>query len=340
MLIRLVGYWGMLRALPLGLLLVSLWTSPAAAQQAISEEAKLYFRNGVELLEQNPPNYQDAYYQFKRAYESSQSWKVLGNLGLCSLKLERDGEALEHYQKYLEQGGSEVDPEERSAIERDLLLVKGNLVQVDFSSDLPEVQLTDSRQGTSAPPQLYAVNGPTSLGLRAGTHTLIARAQGKELRWEVVLAPGQTVNHEFKFAEPAAAPVAPPPQAVEAPPAAESSSGGSTLRTVGFVTAGVGGAALIGGVVTALMKKKTEDDARKQCVGDVCAEAAQAKFDKAEKFATMTNILLIGGGVLAATGVTLIVVGGSQSSSPSSARLSLSPAVGLGEAGVIAQGAF
>jgi hypothetical protein len=336
MLIRFVGYWGIL-----SLLLALVWTSPAGAQQAISEEAKLYFRNGVELLEQSPPNYQDAYHQFKRAYESSQSWKVLGNLGLCSLKLERDGEALEHYQKYLEQGGSEVDPEERSAIERDLLLVKGNLARVDFTSDQPEVQLTDARQGTSAPPQLYAINGPTSLGLRAGTHTLVARAQGKELEWEVVLAPGQTVSHEFKFADPVVAPVsAPPAKAVEAPPAAESSSSGSTLRTVGFVTAGAGAAALIGGVVTAVLKKKNEDEAKKQCIGDVCAETAEAKFEKADKFAKMTNILLIGGGVLAATGVTLIVVGGSQSSNPGSARLSVSPAVGRGEAGVVAQGAF
>jgi hypothetical protein len=326
----------------LGVLTVALLLSlPCAAQQAISEEAKAYFRNGVELLEQNPPNYQDAYHQFKRAYESSQSWKVLGNLGLCSLKLERDGEALEYYQRYLEQGGTEVDPEERSAIERDLLLVKGNLVQLELTSDLPEVQLTDARQGTNAPPQLYAFNGPTALGLRAGTHTLIARAQGKELRWEVVLAPGQPVSHEFKFAEPAPVPtVVPPPQAVKPPPAAEPPSSGSTLRTVGFVTVGVGGLAVVGGVVTAVLKKKNEDEAKKQCIGDVCAEAAEAKFDKADKFAKMTNILFIGGGVLVATGVTLIVVGGSQSEKPSSAQLSISPAVGWGEAGVMAQGAF
>lgn len=326
----------------LGVLTVALLLSlPCAAQQAISDEAKAYFRNGVELLEQTPPNYQDAYHQFKRAYESSQSWKVLGNLGLCSLKLERDGEALEYYQKYLEQGGTEVDPEERSAIERDLLLVKGNLVQLELTSDLPEVQLTDARQGTTAPPQSYALNGPTSLGLRAGTHTLIARAQGKEIKWEVVLSPGQPVSHEFKFAEPqVAAPVAAPTHAAAPPPEPAPSSGGSTLRTVGFVTAGVGGAAVIGGVVTALLKKKSEDDARKQCIGDVCAEAAEAKFEKADKLAKMTNILFIGGGVLVATGVTLIVVGGSQSEKPSSARLSISPAVGWGEAGVMAQGAF
>jgi hypothetical protein len=316
---------------------------PCAAQEAISDEAKAYFRNGVELLEQSPPNYQDAYYQFKRAYESSQSWKVLGNLGLCSLKLERDGEALEHYQKYIEQGANEIDPEERSAIERDLLLMKGNLTQVQLTSDAEEVQVTDSRQGSSAPAQLYGMTGPVTLGLRAGTHTLVARSKDRELKWEVVLTPGQTVTHEFKFAAPvAAAPVAPAssPAPATPPPTAQESSGTSPLRIAGFVTAGVGGAALIGGVVTAVMKKKNEDDARKQCIGDVCAEAAEAKFDKADKFAKMTNILLIGGGVLVATGVTLIVVGGSQSESPSSARLRLSPALGWAEAGVMAQGAF
>src|SRR5688572_19105949 len=37
---------------------------PASAQEAISEEAKLYFANGVELLQDQPPNYTDAYYQF------------------------------------------------------------------------------------------------------------------------------------------------------------------------------------------------------------------------------------------------------------------------------------
>jgi hypothetical protein len=332
-----------LRLAYLGTLIVALSLSlPCAAQQAISEEAKLYFSNGVELLEQNPPNYQDAYHQFKRAYESSQSWKVLGNLGLCALKLERDGEALEHYQKYLEQGGSEVDPEERSAIERDLLLVKGNMTQVHLSSDAEEVQITDSRQGSSAPAQLYGMMEPITLGLRAGTHMLVARSKEKELRWEVVLTPGQAVSHQFKFTEPAAMPtVAPPPEPIkdQASPPAES-KGPSALRIAGFVTAGVGGAALIGGVVTAVLKKKNEDEARKQCIGDVCLEAAEAKFDKADKFAKMTNILFIGGGVLVATGVTLIIVGGSKSESPSTARLSISPAVGWGEGGLIAQGAF
>ncbi len=80
---------------------VMLFNSAAHAADAISEEAKAYFKNGVELIQEQPPNYQDAYYQFRLAYEKSKSWKVLGNLVLCSFKLERDGEAIQYYTDYL-----------------------------------------------------------------------------------------------------------------------------------------------------------------------------------------------------------------------------------------------
>src|SRR3954453_16997389 len=95
--------------------------TPAYADEKISEEAKLYFQNGVELIQNQPPNYQDAYYQFKLAWDRSHSWKVLGNWGLCALKLERDGEAIWAYSEYLKKGGSDVDASERKDLERDLL---------------------------------------------------------------------------------------------------------------------------------------------------------------------------------------------------------------------------
>src|SRR5882724_12998761 len=63
---------------------VLLFNATARADEPISEDAKLYFKNGVELIQSQPPNYHDAYYQFKLAYEKSHSWKVLGNFGLCA----------------------------------------------------------------------------------------------------------------------------------------------------------------------------------------------------------------------------------------------------------------
>jgi hypothetical protein len=316
--------------------------TPALAQDTISEEAKLYFRNGVDLISGNSPNYQDAYYQFKLAYEKSGSWKVLGNLGLCAMKIERDGEAIEYYTKYLAEGGDEIDPEERQALERDLLLIKGNAVQVTLTTPEPELEITDSRSGTTVGAQSYLIaNGRETLLLRAGTHTITATKGGKTLRWEVVLSPGKPQSHHFDFSEPAAE-VAP---STLPPSADDSRKSGGTLRTVGFVTAGVGVLALGGGVVTGLMSNGKEDDARSRCRErngtTQCPESARDDFDSASSLAGVTNVLLIGGGVLTAAGVGMIIFGGPKAeAAPAAARLELTPVLSPGLSGFVAAGSF
>jgi hypothetical protein len=348
---------GWLRVLLLTLVLFT--TARARAEEKISDEAKGYFKNGVELIQQNPPNYQDAYYQFKLAYEKSHSWKVLGNLGLCAFKLERDGEALQAYSDYLKGGGKSIDSEERKAMERDSLLITGNTSVVNLSADMDEANVLDARAGSAVPPQAYKLSGGAlSLRLRAGTHTLSAStADGKQAKWDVTITPGQTLEHRFEFN--AAAPVAPvaaaavpaaapPPGPAPAPspsPADQGSAkGGSPLRMVGFVTAGVGGAAIIGGVITGLMAKSASSKATDQCQDKVCPTKAESDFNSAQSLATVTNVLLIGGGVLAAAGVTLVIVGGKSAGGPakpaSAPRLELTPAVAGNGAGFFARGAF
>jgi hypothetical protein len=94
------------------------------------------------------------------------------------------------------------------------------------------------------------------------------------------------------------------------------------------------------------MAKGKESEALDQCEGTNCEPEAEESFDSAASLATVTNVLLIGGGVLAAAGVGLIVFGGSGSAeqAPQAAtaapRLVLSPAVGLGMSGVWATGRF
>jgi len=78
---------------------------PAASgdgRAAVTPEARKNFEAGVGFL--NDPDgarYEPAYAAFKAAYQASPSWKILGNLGLCALKLERNSEAIEAYQRYL-----------------------------------------------------------------------------------------------------------------------------------------------------------------------------------------------------------------------------------------------
>jgi hypothetical protein len=322
----------------------------ARAEEKISAEARGYFKNGVELLQGDAPNYQDAYYQFKLAYENSKSWKVLGNYGLCALKLERDGEAIAFYEEYLKRGGKHINKDEREAIDRDLLLVKGNDATLQLTSRVEEFALQDARSGSLAPAQSYSVSGGRlTLIVRAGQHHLVATASdGRSVSWDFSVEPGQTASHDFDFdPHPAAAVTEEPkasPQPMQQEPAAVPSEHNTTLRTAGFVTAGVGLLVLGGAGVTGLMAKNKESSAKSQCSADhVCDPALQSEFDKAGDLAHVSNYLLVGGGVVTVVGVTMIALGfhGSGSKSSQSARaIRLLPLLSPSQGGLIAEGQF
>lgn len=333
---------------------VALTAVPAqAADDKISPEARAYFKNGVELLQGEPPNYQDAYYQFKLAYEKSQSWKVLGNLGLCSVKLERDGEALAHYDEYLKRGGKQINKDEREAIERDMLLIKGNGATLELTSKVLELKLQDSRSGSAAAPQTYDFSGgKKSIFVRAGSHRLtVTASDGRSLVWEVTVEPGSTLSHDYDFDAPVEAPAAPAVAATTAAPPPQTApqaqpSGTSPLVTVGFITAGVGVAALGGGLVTGLMANSKENEANGMCGGGDrpatdCDPEAKALFEDAQSLAKTTNILLIGGGVVAAAGIGLVIAGYSMTpSEKSTASLTIVPVLTGNAGGIFASGSF
>lgn len=316
-----------------------------AARAETSEEARAYFQNGVELLTETPPNYQDAYYQFKLAYEKSgKNWKVLGNLGLCAMKLERDAEAIAYYSEYIEKGASDLQEEETRQIKRDLLLLKGNLAQVEIDSEVADLELSAARVGSSAPAQIHKLSGgKLALSLRAGTQKITANRDGKPQVWEVTLAPGDVKTHTFSFAaeEGAVSPSSAPQRGASASSseqAAKQGGGMGPLRIAGIATTGVGVGALIAGGIFGLSATKQEGKARDQAddpnvcresgAGDtVCANSAEGAFDKARNSALLSNIFFIGGGVLATAGVTMIILGGKSEPDESAATLQLSPAV-------------
>lgn len=352
---------------------VSIFTTDAFAQPKTEADAKMRFEAGVALITDSAgARWEEGYTQFRLAYQiftelkSPKAWKVLGNLGLSAMNIERDGEAIEAYTKYLAEGGSNISASEKAQIERDLSTLKVGVVYVTLKSDTAGIQVTDTRQGTKGVTVLSYEVGPTPIkvGARAGLHTFVAKSGGKEDRWEIKLEPGQTVEHAFNFStsatpvpvpvptdttkpattaapppttQPTTAPTTPPP-----PPATKSS--GSPLRTAGYVTTGVGGALLIGGVVTGLIGKGKYNSAKDKCVdgGNRCPESTKSDFDSASSMATLTNVFLISGGVLAAGGVTMIVLGGpkKETSAQTGPNMALAPVAMPGGGGFFAQGSF
>src|SRR5687767_14188292 len=166
-------------------------TSSALADEVpISDQARAHFNAGVNLL-QDPDGarYDEAYREFKAAYAASPSWKILGNLGIAAMKLERDGEAVEAFRKYLSEGGTQIEPEERAQFERDAQTLEAGLVRVKIESVPPGAIVVDERipmAGGAVINRYGPLSGATDVGIRAGRHRMTARLSGyKDAVWEV-----------------------------------------------------------------------------------------------------------------------------------------------------------
>ena len=149
----------------------------------------MHFAAGVALL-QDPEGekVEDAYREFQKAFEISQSPKILGNLGFCAMRLERDGEAIEAYSRYLREV-PDIDNDERAQIVRDLQTLTVGVARLTITADKPGVRLLDVRTPTRGErvTNVYGpFNGKIDIGVRPGHHVITAKlADHEDAVWEV-----------------------------------------------------------------------------------------------------------------------------------------------------------
>lgn len=265
----------------------------ASVDEQTMTEARRYFQAGVNLLDDpDGARYEDAYNAFQRAFALSKSPKVLGNIGFCALKLERDGEALDAYTTYL-RDSRDVDPRERSQIERDLTTLTSSIAsfKVVAPKGTDAFTVVDTRLQTRGSPVVnsYVLKGnETTLRVHPGRHSFKIKANDLESRpFEVSLEAGSQSIHEFALAPPASA-----ASAREAPPPSPSYAGPILLGIVGLAALGTG-------TVTGLMARSATDDIQAKCPNDVCP----AKYDlsgarsEAKTLGTVADATFVGGGI-------------------------------------------
>lgn len=336
-------------AVGIGLVIVGLASPSPAADVVISEEARAHFSAGVNLL-QDPDGarYEEAYREFKEAYAKSPSWKILGNLAISAMKLERDSEAIDAIKKYLAEGGKRIDAGERAQFQRDLSTLESGLALVVLKSDPPGATIEDERRPVSgqAIRNSYTAHGPLQIGVRSGRHRFTARLPGRaDAVWEVELAPRQQASYTFTLPEPvAAAPVA-APVATPAPPppvVADTTKSSNGMRTGAYVALGVGVVGLGVGTIFGLSAKSHYSDAN-DITKDNCASSGPCQlpgvlFDEREALgndaATAKTLSIVGfavGGVGLATGVTLFVLSNKKEGA---AAARVEPYVGVGQLGL------
>jgi hypothetical protein len=303
-----VVFAGRTRALLVGSLLSTSLGMTVLAQaddSVITAEARAHFGAGVNLLKDpDGPRYEEAYREFKAAYASSPSYKILGNLGLCAMKLERDEEAIQDYEKYLAEG-KDLGPGEIAQVKTDLATLKTGVVYLTVTSAPPGATVVDVRLPVRGE-KITNVYGPiaaaTRLGVREGSHQITARLVGyPDVTWEIDPAAGSSASHTFTFTKveaPAPVVVQPAPAAQAPTPAEQPKVATRPIPSGVYVGAVATGLLTAGAVVTGVLALGKHSDFQGENNG---TNPTQAQSDKsAGETLNLVNDVCVGGAVAGA----------------------------------------
>ncbi len=326
-------------------------SAPALADDVpITDAARAHFSAGVNFM-QDPDGarYEEAYREFKAAYAESPSWKILGNLGICAMKLERDGEAIDAYEKYLKGGGKQLGAAERAQFDRDLSTLKASVVTLTLDSTPEGASYVDERIPVRGEPIVnrYAAKGAKlALGIRPGHHRITAHLDGyKDVSWVFDAQPSATLSHAFQLEKPTAgAPTAPTAPATTPSPAGTSPTAPPAVAMTRPVPMGVfiglaaTGALAIGGSVTGAlaMKKKSDFNA----ANDGSDPSAATSLRNSGKTLNLVTDVLFGGAVVAAGVTAVLYLNRPEVPAEKDTAIGFAPVLGPGGGGVSVSGRF
>jgi phage gp36-like protein len=324
----------------------------------VTESARQHFQAGVAYLEEpTGAKYEEAYREFHAAYAESPSYKILNNIALCALYLERDGEAIDAYERYLAAAPkNEIPADKRAQIDSDLKRLKAGLVRLKLKVSPASATLIDERlavQGNNLVNRYSVSNGELTLGIHPGTHRFTVNADGYAAQtWEVDAGPGSKQEREVTLVAVGGAAAT----AVQDASASRSAEPATTSNrdvtapaqtkkeksyTAAYVSAAVTGVFVASATVTGLLalskKGKLEDLNEAQ---EDHAAAVDARKD-AKRFALFCDISL-GAAVLAAGATTYFYFTAPTKERPvaASRAVRFAPAIAPGFAGLAAQGSF
>src|SRR5262249_52352581 len=158
---------------------VCIASSAARAQEAPSRSlASQEFKRGVTLA--NNGDLAQAVEAFQNAYRASPHHAALYNLGQAYVGLGRPVEAVETFQRYLQEGGTKSAPERRREVEALLLRQRERIgfIELTVSPEDAEVFVDGKSLGLGPLPK--------ALPLVTGQHVVAARKESYSPHFETV----------------------------------------------------------------------------------------------------------------------------------------------------------
>lgn len=300
--------------------------------RAHCQNAEDLFHEGVDQFSSG--DYTNAAKSFRAAYDAKPSWKILFNIGHSEAAAKQYDLALEAFEAYLAQGGDDIPVDRREEVLAEVTRLRQMVGSIEVKAPENAIIFIDEIERGTAP---IVGKITVSAGI---SHTIYAVLDGERIsEKEFKIRSSDAVTIDLRDAEDGA-----PTEPADASDAALPSSpqtGLPPLAIAGIVVSGVGAGALIAAIVTGIQTKKLDNQLSTDCPGGVCPDAFADDKEKLDTLRKTTNILLISGGAVAATGVTLLIAGLiKKNKQASQAQAVVAPLAGPTAFGLQIQGIF
>jgi tetratricopeptide (TPR) repeat protein len=184
----------------------------APSEDAIKEAAERYQR-GLSIYAEG--EYLLALVEFERAYQLAPNYRVLYNIGQVRIQLGRYAKALESLQEYLKQGGDEINPDRREAVQNDLKMLGERTAKLRITINEPgaDISLDGVSIGVAPLAEPIVVDaGEHKVEVRKGgfydksSAVTLAGREEAEVKLDIVQMPPSSVveRHTDRYVEPKA----------------------------------------------------------------------------------------------------------------------------------------
>jgi len=153
-----------------------LLVSTASVASAQDHDARAHFRRGLEHF--NEGNYDAALAEFERAYEIDPAHQVLYNIARVHAAQGNAVEATAGYERYLEEGGTQIAADRRREVERALEVQRARIGQLDVQVSVDGATIAvDGNDVATSPLEapLEVTAGTVELEIRAANHEAVRR---------------------------------------------------------------------------------------------------------------------------------------------------------------------
>jgi hypothetical protein len=267
------------------LVFLSLPASTALAQDSedIRKQASAHFTMGVELVSEG--NFGAALLEFRRAYEISPDWRMLYNIAQVLQEMQDYPGAVDHFERYLQEGGDRITDSRREAVLAEIARLKPRVAFLQVSVEQPgaEVLIDDRTRGQSPLPERVAI----SMGRRKVT----VRKQGfQDAERYVELGGGEQATLSFDLVR------------LDASRGPQTESGrqpseprrDDEASTVPWALWGVTAGLAVGAGVTGFLALKEKGDTEDLLDKPTTKKKLEAARDKAMAFGIASDVLTVG----------------------------------------------